>query len=1095
MSNLRRHLHLLQRALPGVDGIRWISSDGPRLSWNEHAPVWVDLHAFDSLIADEARQAEAIEFYRGPLLGTSAEPIAAALRDRTRSACIDACRDLALAARRRCDLTDAIRYVDRILAMEAGREDALRLGMALRYESGDRSSALAFFERFAERLRDEMGIDPMPETLALRDSILMNRVAETGDRSAAEPSAPESRALVSPFVGRNREFTALDEAWREARRGKGSTVFVGGEAGMGKSRLLSEFSSHVASLGGRVIIGTTSNPERHPFEPLVDALRKSLAMLVESPIAPPWLSTIADLLPELRAAFHDIPAVESLEPEHARARLLEALARAFEQLAKVRPLLLVLEDLHWGNRSTLDAIESLARRVGGVPALMVITYRIGDSRPGGELQAMRRNLLDEGRAAALVLPPLSFDDVSSLVRGTQAGAASDAIAEPVYAVSEGNPLFVLQLLRGFLENGTICDGSTAVTTLGQAIEARVASLDAFTQEILGVAATVGRSFTLEMLAAIVGYPEAQVFDALGELLDRCLIRATPGSTFAYSFAHELIAKAVYDSLPQRQRTLYHRRVAAVLSTWEGTEPLALASIARQWELGGDRNRAGRTYARAARGALDAHAPHEAIAYARSATEFGEDPRSRFETLALIAVAERRVPDRERWEEDLRALSSAADVLGAEERFTALAEWAWHFAHVGKEQEERRVIASMLALAQSLGPSKLGEAWFAAGMLEFHLGRFEASIKPFERALHLALAAGERLIEARSRGYLSRIFFPLGRDREAIDHYDALCRLVPGDEPSTDLLHVRVHARSNVAIAMHDIALASRAGTEMLALAERLGDRKLAINGNNLSAFASRWTKTLAECRALHLRTSELCREIDYARGVIIGETNRSTTEAEFGFAQESLQIIAAIASDARRLGDETITVKLLCNRAVALTNLDDSSGAIEAGRMATGVAHTLDARMRAVADMALGGALCAAGDYAAGLPFVESAVDLDRNTGSDARLVEFLSQFVMFLDEAGQLERLRVAASELASLNSNRKRPLWIRHPSRVAYALARAAARAGRSAQSDAHYIQGRAALATEIRRLGEDARGALERLPFNRALLHTARTRFGCQ
>jgi DNA-binding SARP family transcriptional activator/tetratricopeptide (TPR) repeat protein len=1091
MANLRRHLHLLQRALPAIEGIKWISSHGSRLCWNENAPIWVDMHAFSAYLA-ESRRVEAIELCRGPLLGTTPEAVASALKERMRNAYVDVCWEQALAARRQCDLPSAIHHIDHILTVDAGREDAVRLGMALRYESGDRSSALAFFDRFAVRLSDDLGIDPMPETLALRDAILMNRVVDTGDRSpdaqsasVAERSAGVSRTQLVPFVGRTHEFASLEAAWREARRGKGSTMFVGGEAGMGKSRLLSEFAAMVALQGGRVVTGATSNPERRPFEPLVDALRKGLAMLVESPVGQPWLSSIAELLPELRAAFHDIPPAEPLEPASARARLLEGIARTIERLAKVRPLLLVLEDLHWAKRGTIDALESLSRRIGGVPAFVVVTYRHGENLPGSQLHSLRRQLLSEGRATSLELGPLGFDDIVSLARDTPQLKRPNAIAERVYTTSEGNPLFALQLLRGLIENDETPDAAVVVTTLARAIEARVESLDAPTREILGVAATIGRSFTVEMLAGILGQPEGQIVDALGELLDRCLIRAIAGSMFTYSFAHELIAKAVYDLMPQKQRTLYHRRVAAVLSSWEGAEPLDLASIARQWELGADERRAATIYAKAAQSAVDTHAPDEGIAYARSALRFVGETRSRFEMLRLIAVAERRVLERERWEGDLRALSAAANGLGTQEQFASLVEWAHFYAHVGREKEERGAISGMLRLARKLGPSKLSEAWFAKGMLEFHLGQFEAAIKPLERAVSLAIAGGERLIEARARSYFCRILYPLGRESEAQEHYDALCRLSATDPVSTDMLQVLLHARQFVATVSHDIASAQRTGTEMLALAGRLGDRWLETVAGSLLAFASPFTATLQESRSLYRRVSEQCREIGYTRGAVVIEANRSSAEVSLGFARECLDIIAAIEPEAERVGDEWTALKMLCNRAVALTQLGEFGAAIEAGRSAHDRARSLDRQICSLADIALGSALCAAGDYDSGLALAESAVDLSRNTGSDVRLIAHLAQFAIFLDEAGRIERLREAASELVALKVRGKGKLWILHPSLVAYALARAAERSGRSAQAEAHFAQGRASLECQIRRLGEDARGALEGLPFNRALL----------
>src|SRR5579862_8908292 len=233
-AKLRRHLHLLQQALPKIEGVEWIDSTAGTVAWNSDAPAWIDVVAFEQQCAGDAvSRAQAIEVYRGDLMEASYDEFLFADRERLRALYVDACLEAAMSARRDRELREAIGYVERILAKDEWREDALRLAMGLRYESGDRSSALTLFERFAKRLADEMNVAPMPETLALRDAILTNAgLMELATGDADVPAESSASAAIAPFVGRAAEIERLEAAWRHAAAGRGTVLFVGGDAGI-----------------------------------------------------------------------------------------------------------------------------------------------------------------------------------------------------------------------------------------------------------------------------------------------------------------------------------------------------------------------------------------------------------------------------------------------------------------------------------------------------------------------------------------------------------------------------------------------------------------------------------------------------------------------------------------------------------------------------------------------------------------------------------------------------------------------------------------------------------------------------------------------
>ncbi|MBV8491745.1 MAG: AAA family ATPase, partial [Candidatus Eremiobacteraeota bacterium] len=259
-TNLRRHLHEVTRALPRSER-PWIAATMESISWPVRDDVWIDVAEFERAAADPARVGDAIELYRGTLLGDFYDEWLMVEQERLRATYLDLLVDAAYKARAEREFATALRYVDRILTEDEWREDAVRLGMAIKYESGDRTGALTDFSRFAAHLKKEMRVEPMADTLAMRDTILGNAPLES--QRVDEEGA---QAAGTPFVGRAEELESLRGAWSRAARGAGGTFFVGAPAGVGKSRLVAELAARVKAEGGRVLTGGTSNAEAFPYE-------------------------------------------------------------------------------------------------------------------------------------------------------------------------------------------------------------------------------------------------------------------------------------------------------------------------------------------------------------------------------------------------------------------------------------------------------------------------------------------------------------------------------------------------------------------------------------------------------------------------------------------------------------------------------------------------------------------------------------------------------------------------------------------------------------------------------------------------------------
>jgi DNA-binding SARP family transcriptional activator/tetratricopeptide (TPR) repeat protein len=1082
-ANLRRHLHMIQQAMPDVDGIRWISREGTRLAWNETASLWVDVRAFREGVATPATRAQAIELYRGPLLGARGESelLLLSQRDQLRNECIDACLEEAIAARKRLDFAAAIRYTDRVLELDEWREDALRLAMTLRYDSGDRSSALATFERFSLRLGDEMGVDPMPETLALRDTILMNDGVAERPGAGEEPSTAPER-FGTPFVGRARELETLEAAWRNARHGRGTTLFVSGEAGIGKTRLLAEFGALVAMQGGRVVVAETSSPESHPYEPIVEALRKSLALIVESPVPQPWLSTIAEVLPELRAAFPDIPPAEPLAADNARARLLEAIARTIERLAKARPLLLVLEDLHWAGAATLDVIEYLARRIGAVPALLVLTFRTGESAPGSPLHALRRRLQSESRSSSLELRALAAGDVETLA-STMTGIDDPAVAASVFAISEGNPLFAAQMLRGYVETGSLPPQRSAAATLAHAIISRVATLDAAAKDVIEVAAAFGHSFTIDVLAGVLGWPEGQVVDSMGGPLDRSLIRATrSGSTFAYSFAHELIAASVYETIAPEQRALYHRRIAGLLGTLHGDDPRMAGTIAVHWERAGALDRAGAAFLRAARGALDVYDREGAVTFATRARSFAGDDRASFEAYHVEANARAGWGEVEAWNEALCGLERVAGALGEREQFEAAMLRSLHAIQTTDLGEQEVAIAEMLRLADAASNDDWRMlALDARGYMLTILDEPGPAEEAYERGLALARTAGDQNLAVRFMARLIQSHARHGELDAARKGVDAL-RAELGDGASSELRMALLFAEAALAAELEDGPRSRRVGIERLELSRSVGDMRSEALAHTSLAFAGHLERDVSAMRSHYDRALTLFERIGDRASLGATYANRGFLEREIGHYHRAREFYERAESYLTYTGDHGRCV-LRNNAADIAYLLGDMDAAAALANEAIELSRRVRTRRLEVeALFTLGAVQVRTGSLEPGLASLRLALERASDGVGDRACGDVICLLVETLAAQRRFDEAAPYAAELE--RRVLEEPAAQRFPTRMCRALVEYALARGDTA-SERWLQRGRAFLDDVLARfdLAED-REAYASMEFNQAL-----------
>ncbi len=537
----------------------------------------------------------------------------------------------------------AAERLQQVLQQDPTQEDVHRRLMRLYALAGSRQQALRQYQRCGQLLRAEAGREPEPATQRLYQEILADRllpaapasspVPPVGKLPTREPPALPAvlqQAPATPFVGRER---LLELLLAEAARSWGWSqpapagreplpapaqppaasriVLVSGEAGVGKSRLCAEVAHRVQRQGVLVLWGASYEQEgRLPYGPFIEAFADSLAscsraeqqrLLRAYPELGPLLSR--GLAGPTHAGFPlpNAPALESAQsPESARARLFAAIVGLLSELATAQPLLLVLDDLHAADATSLEVLHHLVRLLAaqrgparpGPPRLHLVgTYREEDVERGSVFQRLLASLDYERLCRHVELLRLARPDCDRLVQAALPGAPIEpALLERIYTQSLGNPLFALQLLHDLQERQALMQvkgrwlAPTARTVavpqeVQRLVTVRVDRLGAAVRQLLDLAAVAGMewSFALLRQAARLAFHPPPGEAALVEALERALeARVVEERADGYAFRHPLLRAALYEGISHERRRWLHAALAQALREQASEEVEALA---------------------------------------------------------------------------------------------------------------------------------------------------------------------------------------------------------------------------------------------------------------------------------------------------------------------------------------------------------------------------------------------------------------------------------------------------------------------------------------------------------------------------------------
>jgi DNA-binding winged helix-turn-helix (wHTH) protein len=574
-------------------------------------------------------------------------------------------------------------------------------------------------------------------------------VPAPGDVPSLVAADPEREAGGTPYIGRAGELAALRASVERGLGGNGGFLSLSGDAGAGKSRTAAELAWHARGLGAEAIQARCYEGDGgQPLWPWVQVFRRLAAARSAAELAEALGAEARDIA-VLTAAVAGSDASPPADPAMQRVRLFDSAVAVLRRSARGRPLLIVLDDLHWADGASLLLLRALADEVAGEPIVLVGTHREAEVAAGHPLAGVLAALRRQRTVHHVRLGNLGFADVATLLESLAGARVDQRVAAAVHAATEGNPLFVREYWHDLVETGSVARDAGGwrsreevvplgmPATVSDIISRRLQRLPRETMQVLAVAATIGRDFDYDLVLRVTDLDPDAIIDALDEATVAGIVEDAAGAPGSYRFTHALVRQGLYEGMTPLRRAALHRAVGETLRAVSPPDagPDRIAELAYHFLSGAPTggHEAAVDYATAAaRAATHACAYDEAVGYLRRA----------------IAVWEKRGAD-----ERLRRRRCELQLQLAEALGRAGDGVAMRAAFEDAAQQARALPA----------PDYLARA--AIGMTTHWLAEDEAAVARLEEAL-VALPVADVDLRARTAARLAKTlyFFPETRAR-------------------------------------------------------------------------------------------------------------------------------------------------------------------------------------------------------------------------------------------------------------------------------------------------------------------------------------------
>lgn len=415
---------------------------------------------------------------------------------------------------------------------------------------------------------------------ALKELASLSR--ERADRPVRQDAKSLARLAGGVFIGRELEMDILQAALNEAISGRSRLLMLVGEPGSGKTRTTEQLAMYARLRNAEVLLGRCYEGEGAPtFWPWVQIIRAYLQERKPEELMSVMgigAGDIARVVPELHGRLPNLPPPPPLEPAQARFRLFDSVASFLRNASKARPLVLILDDLHWADKPSLLLLQFLAYELKGASLLLVGTFRdieLGRHHP---LVQTLGELARHGLSERIVLRGLTERDVARFIEMTAGLNPPEELVAAVYKETEGNPFFVNEVVRllvaeGRLERLDELDSLSIRIPEGvrEVIGRRLDHLSEETNRVLTIASVLGREFILEALESLCELSTDQLLDCLEEAVAARIITEIPSVVGHYRFSHALIRETLYGELSTHRRVRLHRRISEALESLYSNE--------------------------------------------------------------------------------------------------------------------------------------------------------------------------------------------------------------------------------------------------------------------------------------------------------------------------------------------------------------------------------------------------------------------------------------------------------------------------------------------------------------------------------------------
>jgi DNA-binding SARP family transcriptional activator/tetratricopeptide (TPR) repeat protein len=869
-ASLRRTLSVTAAAVS--DGL---TISRTAVSLNAEA-VRVDVRDFETLVArpDAASLEQAVQLYRGDFLTgfvlrgcPDFEEWQTSVAEELRQSLARGLQRLVAACIADGELERAAGHARRWLQLDPLHEPAHQAIIRLHGWTGQRTAAMRQYRSLVRVLDRELAVRPLPETTKLYDDVRAGRLGPPPPRSsaggvAAPPASPAAEPDVAaapgvpgfagvagtpepwPLVGRAGELSVLRATW-QATGPQGRVVAITGQAGSGKTRLITEFRAEAAGgpqglRGAAVLAGRCHDGETAlPFVLAADLLRTALVVRPDLPhVLPAQTAAMAGrLVPALATAYPDSVA-PALDSPVAVTRLYAAIAdtllaaAAGDSAERVPSGVVIVEDVHWADSSSLGLLAYLVRRLGDWPLLLVLSW---EAEQGGRLRVLR-TAISEAEDSALgetIKPgPLGSEAIAALL---DRDGMPRIDLDRLMAETHGLPMLVREYIEALRSAG---DGTQEQAdwwppaSVRDLLRTRLQAASEPTMQVLTAAAVLGRSDDADLLRAVSGRGEDEIVEAIDEALTRSLLTEIPPLTAnaapSYGFPYEALRRTAYESATLARRRLLHGRAADILARRYERDPGATraATVADHLQAAGRDAEAARWWWRAAERARELYAHAEARDRMVRALGLGYP-----QLPGRIALGEELVV-LGRYREALAEFESAAALAGTDEgdqqgdrAVQASIEHKLADVHhrLGDWDLAESHLAVVTELVSAAQPGRLARVEADRAVVAYRRGDSEQAAAFGRAALSCARAAADRGATAQALNVLGMLAARAG-DTEAAETYlrDALAeaRQLPELGPAVAALNNLARLLAETGRVKEALAVA----TEALELGSELGDQ-------------------------------------------------------------------------------------------------------------------------------------------------------------------------------------------------------------------------------------------------------------------------------